>query len=91
MARLHLHVSPGSKRNELERQTNGVLRVYVTARATEGKANQALVALLADRLDIPKSFISIKRGEASRHKTVEVAGLEDDELLARLNASEKES
>ena len=91
MARLHLIVSPGAKRNDLERQPDGVLRVHLTAPATDGKANRALLILLAERFQVPKSLISITRGAASRHKVIEVAGLPDDVLWARWNSSERES
>ena len=89
MARLHLIVSPGAKRDDLERLPDGTIRASVKAPATEGKANQALRILLAERLKLPKSSISIARGASSRHKVIEVSGLPDDEFLARLMNMEK--
>jgi len=46
------------------------LLLRVTAPATEGKANEAVVKLLAAELGIPKSAVSITRGETSRNKLV---------------------
>jgi uncharacterized protein YggU (UPF0235/DUF167 family) len=84
VARLHLLVSPGAKRTDLERQPDGEFRAYVTARSTDGKANRALLILLAERFQVPKSLITITRGRASRHKVVDIAGIEYVDLLARL-------
>lgn len=89
MARLHIVVSPGARRNDLEIQPDGMVQARVTARATDGKANRALIALLAERLQTPKSSISIARGAATRHKVVELAGLSDDVLLTRLTDLER--
>jgi uncharacterized protein len=84
VARLYLHVSPGAARNNFEPQPDGEYRVHLTARAMDGKANRALLLLLSDLLDVPKSRISIVRGAASRHKVIEVEDVADDELQLRL-------
>lgn len=60
------------------------LRIKLTAPPVEGKANKALIALLADLLHVSKSDISIVAGEARREKLVEVSGLSGDELKQRL-------
>ena len=52
----------------------GELLLTVRARPVEGKANEALLALLADMLDVPPTALAIASGATSRHKTVEVAG-----------------
>ena len=49
---------------------HGAVLIKVTAPAEGGKANEAVIRLLADELNIPKSAIKIKRGETSRHKQV---------------------
>lgn len=51
-----------------------VLRAQVTAVPEDGKANAALIALLAKRWRLPKSTISVVRGVTSRRKLVAVAG-----------------
>ncbi len=86
MARLYLHVSPGARHNRLERRTDGAYRAYVTARAADGKANQALLRLLSRVLNIPKSTIVIDQGAASRHKVIGIVGLDDDDLRACLES-----
>ena len=55
---------------------NGVLLVRVTAPPLDGRANRALCELLAKRLGIAPSRVRVLRGERSRDKLVEVAGLE---------------
>lgn len=56
----------------------------LTAPPVEGKANAALVALLAERLGVRKSDVAILRGQKGRDKLVEVAGLSEEEVARRL-------
>jgi hypothetical protein len=60
------------------------LRVSVTAPPADGKANQALIALLADRLDVARSSLQIVRGHGSRDKLVAVVALDLTEIGRRL-------
>jgi len=48
------------------------LSLKVTAAAEGGKANAAVIELLAHELDIPKSSVTIQRGHTSRHKLVAI-------------------
>jgi uncharacterized protein (TIGR00251 family) len=50
------------------------LKARVSLPPEDGKANKALIALLAKSLDIPKSSIRIAAGETSRLKTIEIVG-----------------
>jgi uncharacterized protein YggU (UPF0235/DUF167 family) len=59
-----------------------VLKVRVSAAATEGAANAAVVVLLAKALGRPKSAVRIVRGESARLKQVEVEGLTPGDLAA---------
>ena len=56
----------------------------VTAPAKEGKANEAMVELLAGILDAPKGRIRILRGHTSRDKVIAVEGMCQEEALHRL-------
>jgi len=58
----------------------------VTAPALEGKANKAIITLIAETLDLPVSSISIQSGATSSQKRVMVAGLAKNDLLVRLNS-----
>ena len=57
-----------------------MLKARVSAPPEDGKANAALVALVADALDVGKSKVKIVSGETARVKTLEVEG--DGVLLA---------
>jgi uncharacterized protein len=56
---------------------DGQLSVYVTVAPEDGKANKAVIKLLAKRFGVAPSRISVIRGETSRHKTIEIEGIED--------------
>jgi len=59
---------------ELRDDGSAVLRLRVKAVPDKGKANAAVVALLAKALGVAKSAISVTSGETSRLKTLAVAG-----------------
>lgn len=84
MARLRVHVTPGAREDGIGSWRGGSLRVKVRARPEKGRANEAVVRLLARRLGIGRASLSIVRGGSSRDKLVEVDGLSDAELRSRL-------
>jgi uncharacterized protein (TIGR00251 family) len=61
------------------------LKVAVTAPADRGRANAAVIRLLAERLDVPRSAIRLAQGETSRQKTIVISG-DAAALAARLEA-----
>jgi len=67
---------------------DGRLRVRVAARATDGRANAALVEFIAAGLGVAKRDVLIEAGTTSRHKRVRVIGARraPDELLPRTEA-----
>lgn len=84
--RLRLRVTPNAGRDAIEgfeRLADGteVLRVRVAAVPDKGKANAAVIALLAKSLGLPKSALSLVAGETARLKTV---SLPDDADITRL-------
>ena len=81
--RLRLRVKPGARKNAILGVHGGALKVSVTAPPERGKANEAVVALLAKALDVPTSAVEIVAGEASKDKIVTVV-LKAGELQARL-------
>jgi uncharacterized protein len=62
---------------------DGILRARVSAPAIEGAANQALLRLLADELDIPKRDVRLIAGAASRTKLIVIEGVDQEVILAR--------
>lgn len=72
---LPLKVTPRAARNSIEGFTPDAdgtprLRVKVTAVAEDGKANEAVIALLAKAFSLPKSHLVIIRGQSGRSKTL---------------------
>ena len=63
-----------------------LVRARVAAPPVGGQANAALVKLLAKRLGVPKSRISVVRGETAREKVVRVEGHAADDAHARLSS-----
>ena len=72
--RIRVKVVPRAKRPGVEQMAGGVWRVAVSAPAEGGKANAAVIEVLAEKMDIPKSSVRIIRGLASRLKEVEING-----------------
>ncbi len=87
MARVRVHVTPGARQEEIVGWQGGALRVKVRARPERGRANQAVIRLLARRLGVGPTNVSIVHGAASRDKLVEVVGVSQEELRARLDDS----
>ena len=86
---LSVKVIPRSKRNSVEWESGESgegegLRVRLTAAPVDGAANEALVALLAEWLGVPKRQVVVVRGATSRQKVVEVVGLNLEDLKLRL-------
>lgn len=69
--RLSVRVSTGAAVDEVV-ERGDVWRVRVRARPEKGLANNAVVAVIAKELGVPKSRVSVLRGTASRQKIVEV-------------------
>jgi uncharacterized protein (TIGR00251 family) len=73
---LTVKVTPNARANSLEGMHDGVLKVRIKAPPDKGKANEELVAFLADLLQVAKSQISILSGHAGRLKRIEIKGIE---------------
>jgi uncharacterized protein len=71
--KIWVSVKPQAKRAEVKKIAEGEYAASVQAPAREGKANQALIELLASYFAVPKSSVKIVRGESSRRKLVEIA------------------
>ncbi len=82
--RLALKVAPKASRTAVTGWAGEGLKLSVTAAPERGKANAAVIDLLAAALDLPKSVIRVVRGHASPQKWVEIGGLPDAEVLRRL-------
>lgn len=83
-ARVSVRLRPRGRGDALLGFEDGVLRARVSAPPTDGRANRALCKLIAARVGIAPSRVSVVHGAKSRDKVVEVRSVGADELAARL-------
>ena len=69
---LKIVVQPGSKQNEVIGLHNDALKIKLSTPAIEGRANAALLKFIAQLFDVSKTNITLKRGDKSRYKTIEI-------------------
>lgn len=75
MPRYSIHAKPGSSKGPLvEELPDGTLVVFLTARAVDGAANDALIEALAKHFGVKRAAVTLVRGRTSRHKIVDVEG-----------------
>jgi uncharacterized protein len=72
--RIYVRVTPRAGKNEVLKISEGEYKVKVTAPPEKGKANVAVVKLLADFFRVPKSSITIIGGKSTRVKLIEIVG-----------------
>ncbi len=82
--RLKVRVQPKASRNQVEGYRGDRLSLRVTAPPEAGKANSAVVSLLAEQLGIAKSKVRMIRGQASRDKVVLIESLTPEEVRRSL-------
>ena len=69
---IDVKVLPRSSKDEIVGKKDGIYKIKLTAPAIEGKANKALLKLLAKKLGLPKREIRIISGERSRMKSIRI-------------------
>ena len=82
--RVELRVVPRASRTAIDGVRAGRLVVRVTAPPVDDAANDAVVKMLADVLDLPRSAVRIVAGATSRNKSVELLGVNAEEARRRL-------
>ena len=80
-----VHVQPRASRCEICPPKDGELRLRLTSPPVEDAANKQCVELIAKALGIAKSRVTIRTGAKSRHKVVQVAGVESAFIAALFN------
>jgi len=85
-ALIRVKVIPRSSRTEIAGMEKDIYRVKITDPPIEGKANKAVIALLAEKLGIAKRDIEITAGKTSRMKTVRVQGMSEVAVTQALEA-----
>ena len=84
---LSVKVQPRASRTEIGDALGNELRVKVAAPPVDAAANEALVRLLAERLDCPRGRVELLRGHTSRHKTLMLHAVSAETVLAKLSAA----
>lgn len=86
-ARLVVRAKPRSKKEGVDVDAaTGVVVVRINAPPVDGKANERVREVLADVLGVPRSRVTIVRGESAREKNIAVAGLSAEQVDERLRA-----
>jgi uncharacterized protein (TIGR00251 family) len=70
---LTLHVQPGASRTEYAGVHGDAHKIRLAARAVDGRANEALIAFLADAFGVPRRDVAIASGASSRRKIVRIS------------------
>jgi len=81
--RVRLRVKPGARKTAIVGVHGGALKLAVAAAPEKGKANRAVIQLLAEALALPASAVTIVAGDTSQDKVAEIA-LEPEAVRAKL-------
>lgn len=83
---LPVRAQPGAKKNAVTGEHDGALKVAVTQAPEKGKANKALVKVIADVLGLRKAQVRLVSGETSTHKKFLLSGTTVESVQATLDA-----
>jgi len=81
---LSVKLQPRASKNEIGGPLGDELKIKVTAPPVDAAANEALIELLAEKLDCPRRRVELIRGQTSRHKVVKLNGFTPEEALKNL-------
>jgi uncharacterized protein len=82
---LPVRVHPGAKRNAISGVHDGALKISLTTPPTDGRANEALIAFLAEKLRLPRARVALVSGQTNRSKVLRITGLNAEEVKALLS------
>ncbi len=80
---LSVKLQPRASANEIGEPLGDELRIKVTAPPVDAAANEALIKLLAEKLDCARGRVELVRGHKSRHKVLKLHGFTPDEVLKK--------
>lgn len=83
-ATLSIKVVPGARRDRVVGQYGDAIKVQVSAPPQAGKANQAVIAVIARALGVRNQQVAILRGHTQSRKVVRVDGIEQSDAEGRL-------
>ena len=82
---LSVKLQPRASKNEIGAPLGNEIKIKVTAPPVDAAANQALIELLAEKLDCPRGRVELIRGQTSRHKTIKLHGFKPEEVLQAIS------
>jgi uncharacterized protein (TIGR00251 family) len=82
---LSVRLHPGAKKNAITGLHDGAVKIALNTPPVDGKANEALIGFLAERLGVPRAKIALVAGQTSRSKTLRVTGKGAAEVAAALS------
>ena len=85
--RVRLRVSPGADSAHVVGRHGEAWKVRVAAPAEGGRANDAVVRLLAETLSLPRDAVTLVSGHAARDKIVQLTGLDPSQIERRLSSA----
>ena len=85
---LSVRVHPGAKRDAVTGLHAGAVKIALNAPPVDGKANDALIAFVAESLRLPRSKVALIAGASSRSKTLRVTGKSAAEVQAALSPNQ---
>jgi len=81
---LSVRLHPGARKNSVTGIHADALKIALTAPPVDGKANEALIAFLAEALHLPRARVALVAGATSRAKVVRITGKSAAEVAAAL-------
>jgi uncharacterized protein (TIGR00251 family) len=84
---LSVKLQPRASKNEIGEPLGDELKIKVTAPPVDAAANQALIELLAEKLNCSRGKVELVRGQTSRHKTILLHGFKSEEVLKKIFGS----
>jgi len=85
----YVQVQPRASCDAIEGEYADALKIRLTAPPVDDRANEALVRLLAEHLNVPRAAVRIVAGEKSRRKRAVVTGVKREQVLALLSAAKR--
>src|SRR3990167_6780986 len=82
---LTIYVQPGAKHNEIIGMHGDALKIKLATQPIEGRANKSLVRYIATLFEVPLSQITLKRGDKSRHKIIQIRASQIDPIILLKN------
>ena len=80
-----VRVHPGAKKNAVTGLHGGAVKIALSAPPVDGKANEALIAFVAERLGLPRARVALVSGATNRSKTLRVTGKSAAEVRTALS------